>query len=233
MVQRDGLTFDPVRAALGLARAAEAAGARIFERSEVRRTTFTRRTAKVVLGTARIETRGVYVATATPGRLFRSLIRHVREAEGYAVVTEPLSSSMKREAGRREAIVIDGTVDAPRCLRWLDDGRAMFAGTASVPTGPRKATKVLVQRTGQLMYELSLRHPAISGLPARWSWPVPIVTAPDGLPWVGVHRNFPFHFFALGFGWHGDGLAAFSAKAALRHFKGEDRRTDDVFGFGR
>jgi gamma-glutamylputrescine oxidase len=233
IIERDGQTFDPVRASIGLARAAEAAGARLFERSEVRRTTFTRRQATVVVGSARVVTRGVFVATAAPGRLFRSLVRHVRQAEGYALVTEPLTSMMKRETGRREAIVIDGTADAPRWLRWLEDGRVLFAGTSSVPAGPRQATKVLVQRTGQLMYELSLRHPVISGLPARWSWPVPIVTAPDGLPWVGVHRNFPFHFFAMAFGWHGDGLAMHSAKAALRHFKGESRRNDDLFGFGR
>ena len=39
---RDAFTFDPVRAALGLAAAAEAKGARIFEHSAVRRTRFTR-----------------------------------------------------------------------------------------------------------------------------------------------------------------------------------------------
>jgi glycine/D-amino acid oxidase-like deaminating enzyme len=109
----------------------------------------------------------------------------------------------------------------------------MFAGATSTPAGARKATKVLVQRTGQLMYELSLRHPVISGLPARWSWPVPLSTTADGLPWVGPHRNYPFHFFALAFGWQGDGLALFAARTALRHFKGEPKRGDDLFGFGR
>lgn len=230
--QRDAFVFDPVRAALGVMRAAEDAGAQIFERSVVRKTTFTRRAAEVVLPNARIQTTGIYVATATPGALFRPLGRHVHDAEGYVVVTEPLSSRMKRDAGRRDSVVVD-TGENRRWLRWLPDGRAMFAGATSTPAGARKATKVLVQRTGQLMYELSLRHPVISGLPARWSWPVPIASTADGLPWVGAHRNYPFHFFALAFGWHGDALAWMAARAALRHFKDEPARGDDTFGFGR
>jgi glycine/D-amino acid oxidase-like deaminating enzyme len=91
--------------------------------------------------------------------------------------------------------------------------------------------RVLVQRTGQLMYELSLRYPVISGLPARWSWVTRLVTTADGLPWIGPHRNYPFHFFALALGWHGEALGWFAAKAALRHFTGDVRKTDEVFGF--
>ena len=83
------------------------------------------------------------------------------------------------------------------------------------------------------MYELSVLYPVISGLPARGGWPAPVVTGIDGLPWIGPHRNFPFHFFSLGFGWHGDGLAWFAAKAALRHFTDEPRREDVAFGFER
>jgi glycine/D-amino acid oxidase-like deaminating enzyme len=83
------------------------------------------------------------------------------------------------------------------------------------------------------MYELSVRYPEISGLPARWSWDVEVVTTPDGLPWIGPHRNYPFHFFAMAFGWHGDGLAWPAARAALRYFTGAARREDDVLGFAR
>ena len=90
-----------------------------------------------------------------------------------------------------------------------------------------------MQRTAQLMYELSVRYPVISGLRAQWGWTVPVVTAADGLPWIGPHRNYPFHFLALAFGWHGDSLAWTAARAALRHFKGESRKDDDALGFAR
>ncbi len=229
---RESFTFDPVRATIGLVRAAESAGARVFEQSPVRRTRFTRNDADVVLAKARIRTRGVVVATGAPGTFCGQLRRHVRAFEGYVVVTEPFTPAMRREAGRRDSIVTEAGVGT-RWLRWLADGRAMFGGAVSKPASTRLMTRTLVQRTGQLMYELSLRYPVMSGLPARWSWPVPVVSTADGLPWIGPHRNYPFHFFSLAFGWHGDGLAWHAARAALHHFRGETTKDDEIFGFGR
>jgi gamma-glutamylputrescine oxidase len=224
--------FDPVRAALGFAAAAAAAGARVFEKSLVKRTRFTRRDAQVVLGGGALRTRGVVVATAEPGALFGQLRRHVRRQEGYAVVTHPLPAAMRREVGPRKGILTEVGTN-PHWLRWLADDRILFTGALGAPTSDRQRSKVLVQRTAQLMYELSLRYPAISGLPAAWGWHTPVVTTPDGLPWLGPHRNYPHHFFALATGWHGDSLAWFAAKAAVRHFRGEARREDAAFGFGR
>jgi hypothetical protein len=83
------------------------------------------------------------------------------------------------------------------------------------------------------MYELSVRHPVISGLRAQWGWDLPIVTAADTLPWIGPHRNYPFHFLALAFGWNADGLIWTAAKAALRFAKGEPKREDNALGFAR
>jgi len=228
----DAFVFDPVRASLGLAGAAARKGARVFERSEVRRTRFTRTDATVVLGTGAITTRGVYVATGAPGPLFGQLRRHVRRATGFVVVTEPFTAAMRREAGRRTSVVTEAG-DDPHWMRWLAEDRALFAGALAPRVPVRQEARVLVQRTAQLMYELSLRYPVMSGLPARWSWAMPVVSTADGLPWIGPHRNYPFHFFSLAFGWHGDGLAWFAARAALRHFRGEARREDEAFGFSR
>jgi gamma-glutamylputrescine oxidase len=235
---KDAFVFDPVRAALGLAGAAEKAGARVFEQSEVRRTTFTRKSVTVILTKGKIRARGVVVATGEPGRVFGQLRRHVRRSDGFVVVTHPLTAQMRRETGSRRVVLTESGASAP-WLRWLPDDRAIFAGALSAPVPERQLHKALVQRTGQLMYELSLRYPVISGLPAAWSWSVPVVTTPDGLPWVGVHRNYPFHFFALAFGWAGDSLAWFAARAAVRHFRqeirqdAEARREDEAFGFVR
>jgi len=228
----ESIVIDPVRAALGFLRAAEQAGARIFEKSLVKRTRFTRSSSTVVLTDAVIHTRGIYVATGRPGPLFADLRRHVREFEAYSVVTEPLTGPMRRETGRRTTLLTEAP-ETSHWLRWLKDDRAMFVGAPGPVVSARLQNKVLVQRTGQLMYELSLRYPVISGLPAKWSWSVPIVTTTDGLPWIGNHRNHPFHFFAIALGWHGEALAWFAAKAALRHFTDTVRREDAVFGFTR
>jgi len=229
---REGFVFDPVRAALGLAGAAEAKGARIFERSSVRRTRFTRKYAEAALVSGSIRARQIVVATGEPGSLFGQLRRHVVRKTGYVIVTEALPAAMRRETGRHGTIVTEAS-DAPHWLRWLGDDRAMFGGALSPAVGTRQRDKAIVARTAQLMYELSVWYPVISGLPANWGWTVPVVSTADGLPWIGAHRNYPFHFFAMAFGWHGDALAWLAARAALRAFHGESTREDEAFGFTR
>ena len=227
-----GSVYDPVRAALGLGGAAEAAGARIFEKSPVRRVTFTRKYADVFLASGSIRTRGVYVATGEPGRLYGQLRRHVRMTAGYAVVTEPLSAAMRRESGKRKCVLTEGREDR-LWVRWLTEDRVLASGAVGRPVGPRLRDKTVMHKTAELMYQLSLRYPVISGLPAGYGWDVPLCSTQDGLPWIGPHRNYPFHFFALAFGWHGDALAWLAARMALRQFRGETRREDDAFGFVR
>ena len=229
---RDTFLFDPVRATLSLAGAAQAHAAQIFENSPVRRTRFTRKYADVVLSSGTIRTRGIVIATGEPGSLFAQLRRHVRRLDGYLVVTEPLSAPMRREVGRRESVLTEAGTSA-HWLRWLPDDRALFAGGLSAPMPSRQQDKALRPRVAQLMYEFSVRYPAISGLQARWGWDVPVVSTFDGLPWIGPHRNYPFHFFAMAFGWQGDGLAWHAARSALRYFQGNPRREDDAFGFVR
>jgi gamma-glutamylputrescine oxidase len=230
--ERDAFLFDPVRASIGLAAAAARNGARVFERSTARRTRFTRTEATVAVGTGQITARGVFVATGAPGALFGQLRRHVRRAEGFVVVTEPIPAAMRREMGRRQSVVTEADA-APHWMRWLAEDRVLFAGALAPRVPARQHDRFVFQRTAQLMYELSIRHPVISGLPARWGWSMPVVSTADGLPWIGTHRNYPFHFFSLAFGWHGDGLAWFAARAALRHFRGESRREDEVCGFAK
>jgi glycine/D-amino acid oxidase-like deaminating enzyme len=226
-----GFQFDPVRAALGLASAAGKLGARIFEASTVRRTRFTRKTADVLLANGTIRTKLIVVATGGPGALFGQLRRHVREMQGFGVVTDVLPPGVRREIGSVDASLTEPGGDI--WIRPMPDHRMLCAGGPARPVGPRAIDKTVRQRTAQLMYELSLRYPAVSGVPAAWGWPVPVVTTPDGLPWIGPHRNYPFHFFAMAFGWHGDGLAWWAAKSALRCLRGEARKDDDALGFAR
>jgi glycine/D-amino acid oxidase-like deaminating enzyme len=224
--------FDPVRATLGLAGAADAAGARVFERSPVTRVRFTRKHADVFLSKGSIRTRGIFVATGEPGALYGQLRRHVRRDTAYAVVTEPLAAAMRRESGRRTSVLSEAQPDG-LWIRWLTEDRVLAAGAMSRPVGARLRDKTVMHKTAELMYQLSLRYPVISGLPARWGWDVPVCTTQDGLPWIGPHRNYPFHFFALALGWHGDGLAWLAARMALRQFRQESRPEDDAFGFVR
>ncbi len=238
---RGGAVYDAVRAALGFAALAEKNGAALFEHSRVKKTTFTRKDATVFLeGGAKIKTRGIVVATGEPGTVFGQLRRHVRVHEGHVVVTQPLNAEMRRETGARDYALIErgeasseSRRENSRWLRFLAEDRVLFGGVETKPLADRQRDKVLVQRAGQLMYELSVHYPSISGLKAEWAWALPVVSTLDGLPWVGAHRNYPFHFFALALGWHGDAISWFTARAAARHFTGAARPEDEAYSFLR
>ena len=224
--------FDPYRACLGLAAAASSRGAGIYEGSAVERIRMGRKHVEVSTRHGMVQAETVIVATSARLKDLRALRRHFRTEHSYAVVTEPLPAAVRREVGARTMSVrTDRT--PPQFLRWMKDDRVLFAGGDQPEVPARLRDKVLVQRTGELMYELSVLYPPISGAMPEWSWDFTHDTSADGLPCIGVHRNFPRHLFALGHGRHGAATAWLAARLLLRHFRNEPARGDEFFGFGR
>jgi glycine/D-amino acid oxidase-like deaminating enzyme len=97
----------------------------------------------------------------------------------------------------------------------------------------RLQDKVRVQRTGQLMYELSTLYPAISGVMPEYGWDSAYGRTADGLPYLGPHRNYPRHLFALGCGLGGPALAFLGSRILLRHFLKQPAKGDEFFDFSR
>jgi gamma-glutamylputrescine oxidase len=224
-------SLDPVRAALGLARAAAVRGAAVFERSPVEKIKVLARGVEIAVGKGAVVAETVIVATGDAGRLFHALERHFEAAETYVVLTPPLGADVRRTAGARDAIVEDRS-NPPHRLCWTSDDRILWSGADQRRTPDKQRAAVLVQRTGQLMYELSLALPAISGTPPEHGWHAPWSRAIDQLPFIGAHRNYPRHLFALGLGTNL--TAAFLASRILvRAATGARDKSDEYFGFGR
>jgi glycine/D-amino acid oxidase-like deaminating enzyme len=231
-IRTRGFSLDPYRACLGLASASAARGVVFFERSEVRRIRAGRKQVELKTATGTVRADAVVVATSAPLPDLRALRRHLKGFESYAVVTEPLPAAVRREVGRRGSALRD--VDTPpHLLRWLKDDRALFSGADQAVPADRARGKALVQRTGQLMYELSVLYPAISGLRPEWAWDFTHYESVDRLPFVGLHRNFPRHLFAMGASRHGVGFAWLAARILLRQYQGQPAKGDDLFGFSR
>ncbi len=224
--------LDPYRAAVGLARAAEAKGAAVFERSPVVRVRAGRKAVEIRTGGGTVRADKVVLATGYPTADFRALHRHFARVHTYVVLTDPLPAAMRREVGRRSAALRD-TAEPAHALRWMREDRIMYAGADQPAVPDRARAKALVQRTGQLMYELSTHYPAISGLMPAWAWDAACAVTRDGLPCFGPHRNYPRHLFALGHGHHGAGLAFLAARLLLRHHLGAPDKGDELFAFSR
>ena len=121
---REGATLDPYRACLGLASAAAARGARIFERSPMKRITFSRKTADVHTAGGTIRAQRVVVATAMPAGVFRSLARHFWFRTAYLALTEPVPAKIRHQLGKRTTVVRDSAEPPHRPLA----GRRAVAG---------------------------------------------------------------------------------------------------------
>jgi glycine/D-amino acid oxidase-like deaminating enzyme len=229
---RDGATIDPYRAAIGLASAAESRGARLFERSPATKVTFTRRSAQVRTAAGTIRTSRVVVTTGIPTDLYHSLVRHFWLKSTYMALTDRVRAKMRQQLGTRGAVVRDAA-EPPHIVRWIDDERMLVMGADSEMAPLRLRDKTIVQRTGQLMYELSTLYPDISGIAPDYGWEASYARTGDGLPHVGPHRNFPHHLFAFGDASHSVTGAYLASRILLRHHLGEVDRADQVFGFAR
>lgn len=229
---RDGGTIDPYRATLGLAAAAVQRGARIFEQSPIARIRFTRRHADVFTTAGPVRVGRIVVATGLPTPLFKALRRHFWFKSQYFALTEPVPAKIRRALGTRSTIVRDSATPA-HVIRWVDDERILVGGADGVTVPPRRSESHLVQRTGQLMYELSTLYPDISGIMPAYGWEAPYALTGEALPYIGAHRNFPFHLFAFGDSSQSVTGAYLASRILLRHHLGENDAADEAFGFHR
>ena len=230
---REGATIDPYRACVGLAEAAVKRGALFYERSAVRRITFNRKIADVhVAGGGQIRTRKVIIATGTPTMLFKSLRRHFWFRTTYVALTDRIHAKIRHTLGKRKTVVRD-SADPYHVVRWLDDERLMVMG-ADIETLPaRKNEKLLGPKTGQLMYELSVLYPDISGIQPEFGWSLDYAKTAEGLPYIGPHRNFPHHLFVFGDSSHSVTGSYLASRVLLRYFLDELDSSDKAFEFNR
>ena len=222
---------DPFKLTLAFLNAAIKRGAKVYEKSRVKKITFTRKTATAHLDSGAITTTNLAICIGEPTSLFKPLKRHLRHEHRYAVLTEPLPAAVRAELGPRGAVLTDS--DSPAHHLWFtSDNRALFAGADQKRPPDRLREKTLVQRTGQLMYELTRLYPAISGAVPAFGWEVPLAHPVDGVLYAGSHRNFPFHHFAFGTS-HDPARAFLASRIILRSVLGKPDKGDEFFSFAR
>jgi glycine/D-amino acid oxidase-like deaminating enzyme len=228
---RDGFALDPYRACVGVAAAAKARRAVICERSHVKKVTFTRKYADVIADGGVIRTTAVVIATGTATPEFKPLMRHFKQREMYLARTERIPAAVRRQVAPPGAVVRDSRTP-PHCVRWAGE-QVLVAGADQERVPPAKKSAVLLQRTGQLMYELSTMYPAISGLQPDYGWDVLYGQTADGLMYIGAHRNYPFHHFAIGGSRDSVTGSFLASRMLLRAIQERPEKGDEVFGWNR
>jgi len=231
LVAHGNASVDPYKATLGLARAAVARGAKLFEHSSVVRVRPRRRTVEIKTEGGTVTASKVVIASGYPTDDFKPLRRRFTRCDSYVLVTSELPAGLRREM-TPPGLILRDTASPDHWLHWVGN-RVLFAGADQASVPDRAKERAIVQRTGQLMYELSVMRSAISGAMPEDSWDVEYSRTIDGVPYYGPHRNYPHHYFAFGGGPGGLGLSFTAARILLRHYQGQAEKGDEPFSFTR
>jgi glycine/D-amino acid oxidase-like deaminating enzyme len=224
--------FDPFRASAGLMRAAESAGAAIFERSKVTR--ISTESAGVLVHTRHgsIEARRVVIATGYATPSFRPLAGRFRLYRTYALATRPLSATERREIGLSDVMIWD-TEWPYHYARWTSDHRLLMGGGDRLIRPGQRRHSTFAGATRELRADFEAQMPALADLDIEHAWEGVFAMTPDGLPYIGPHRRYPRHWFALGYGGNGMTFGSLAARLLLERWEGVRSPDHALLEFGR
>jgi glycine/D-amino acid oxidase-like deaminating enzyme len=228
----DSAQCDPYRACIGVLRAAAAAGADVHERSAVHRIDVTPKGVRLRTRQGTLDAEHVIIATGYATAAFQPLAGRFRFYRTYVLVTEPMSAADRRELGLTDVMIWD--TDRPyHYARWTTAHRLLIGGEDRlVRPGPGRRQQFAAARR-DLRAHFEARFPALAAIPTERAWEGLFALTPDSLPYIGPHRRYPRHWFALGYGGNGMTFGALAARLLLGRWQGDVSRDHALFEFGR
>ena len=224
--------FDPYRACLGVLDAAVDAGAQVFEQSRVRRIVSERDRVRLWTRDGTVECEQVVIATGYATARFRPLAGRFRMYRTYVLATEPISSRERRELGLSDVMVWD--TDRPyHYARWTPDHRLVLGGGDRLVRPGVRGRQQFGTAIAELRAYFETRLPAVSGIKTEFAWEGLFATTSDTLPYIGPHRRYPRHWFALGYGGNGMTFGFLAARLLLERWQREVTPDHALFEFGR
>jgi len=223
---------DPYRACLGLAHAAQRSGARLHAHSHVEQLHASSTGVEVELARGRVRASHVIIATGYATPAFLPLAGRFRMLNTYVIATPRLSRDVSREVGLGDVMLWD-TERPYHYARWTPDGRLLFGGRdRPAKKGPARLAALRSEATA-LSADLVDLYPALREQAPEYIWEGLFATTPDGLPYIGPHRRYPRHLFALGYGGNGMTFGFMAAQILVRRLNGKPTKMDELFGFTR
>ena len=215
--------LQPLAYVRGLARAAEAAGARIFERTralaQTRRSAHSGLTIRTATGS--VNCRAIALCgNATLDDYAPSLARKIMPVGTYVIATEPLPAERARALIKNDAAVSDANwildyFRLARDHRLLFGGRVSYSGLEADPSG--RATRARMLRVFPQLADVRITH----------AWGGYLDITRNRAPHFG--RLEPDVYFLQGFSGHGLALAGIAGQLLAGAIAGTDARFD-VFG---
>ncbi len=218
ILDEGGGHLHPLNYALGLARAAEAAGARLFERSRVLRieragARLAAVTAEGTVGAGRV----VLAADAYAGRLLPAAARTILPLSSYMLATQPLDPG-RAAALIRDDVAVSDTKFVVDYYRLSADRRLLFGGGETYTDREPRDVKGFVRRVMLRVF------PQLADLRIEFGWGGRVSITRTRLPHVGCVDGRIW--FAHGYSGQGVALAGLAGTALAEAICGERERFD-------
>jgi len=174
----------------------------------------------------------VVVATGYATAEFKPLLARFRMRHTYVLVTERLPLRVRREIGLSDVMLWD--TDRPyHYARWTTDHRLMLGGGDRPQARGRLRRRAFREGTHDVREYFGRLYPALVDVAFDYAWEGLFAITPDGLPYIGPHRRYPGHLFALGYGGNGMTFSFLAASLIRDRLKGRLSKDHDLFAFGR
>ena len=213
----EALSLHPLNFALGLARAAQQAGVRIFEQSRVTR--YSRRSpTEVRTATGTVRAGNVVLAcNGYLGNLEPRMAGKIMPINNFMIATEPLGAGRAKEVIRGRFGVHD-TRFVVNYFRLSDDHRLLFGGGENYRSGFPRDIAAFVRP-----YMLKL-FPQLRDAKIDYSWGGTLSVTVNRLPHFG--RLKPNLYFAQGYSGHGISTSIMAGKVIAEAIDGDAGRFD-------
>jgi len=209
-----GFQFHPLNYCLGVARAAEARGARVFEGSPARALDLSGAVKTVTTDGGRVRAKAVVMACGGYlGRLQRRLAAAIVPVATYVIVTEPLGERL--DTAIRVPFAVHDSRFALDYYRALGDTRILWGGRISIRREPPDLA-------GLMLGDLLKVYPQLRGVRVETAWSGLMSYAVHKMPQIGELRPGVWH--AMGFGGHGMNTTTVAGElVAAAIAEGDDR----------
>ena len=229
---RGNAQLNPLAACRGLICAAARDGARVFERSNVRRIAQVDDGVRLYTRAGTIDALQVVIATGYATKYFRPLAGRFRMRHTYVLSTSTAGWVARRRLGLGDVMLWD-TARPYHYVRWTDDHHLLLGG-ADHPVKPgARHDKQFADATQKLRDYFEKLYPTLADVGIETAWEGLFAMTPDSLPYIGAHRRYPKHSFALGYGGNGMTFAALAARIIVEQWQGKRSRDHKLFAFNR
>lgn len=203
-------------------------GLEVYDKTELTSVTYRARQNEVTLSTGvRIKCKKiVYCVGYESATMIRE--KFVDLISTYAIVSEV----MPKESKRYKDLLLWNTADPYHYIRTTDDNRMLIGGEDEAFRNPQQRDVLIGKKEQKLLKSFDKYLPHVPFY-SDFAWAGTFGTTKDGLPYIGVHKDFKNSYFVLGFGGNGITFSVTGMEMVSDWLQGKKHLLTPYFAFGR